>query len=101
MIFVSTENPYVVAVSPAYVDVVEGDPVTLEFKVAVNSDGSSFENEPYFTFTSAFLDLEYMLTFQSRYPDFPQNYNHTIENVDRLQEGRYTATATRYSGMYI
>ena len=80
--------------------------MTLEFKVAVNSDGSSFdenddESELYFTFTSAFLDLEYTLTFQSRYPEFPQNFNHTIENVDRLQEGRYTATATRYSGMYI
>ena len=84
---------------------VEGSSITLEFKVAIDSDGTidsvANDNEPYFTFTSARLDLEYPLAFQSRYPEFPYNYYYTIENVDRLQEGLYTAMATSFIGMYI
>ena len=69
--------------------VVEGDSVTIEFKVAVDSDGHTWK-DPYLEFAS---DLTTRLNFRDCYPKLPQHYCHTIERVDRTHEGIYTAKA--------
>lgn len=93
-----TENPYTETVSPLNAIVVEGNPVTLEFKVAVDSNGNSWNAEGInFDFTPAGLfDREYgeLLLFTVRSSAYPQNYIYSIESVDRSQEGLYTVTAS-------
>lgn len=88
-----TENPYTETVSPLNPIVVEGNPVTLEFKVAVDSNGNIWTTEGIvFHFTPALFDRESaVLSFSFAYP---QNYIYSIEHVDRSQEGLYTVTAT-------
>ena len=85
--------------SPSNVSVIEDSPVTMEFKIAVDSDGNTWDTANiYFTFSSAVLDEEYPLSFSVRNSEFPQNYIYSIERVDRTQEGLYTATA---ASMYV
>ena len=92
-----TENPYTETVSPLNPTVVEGNPVTLEFKVAVDSNGNSWNTDGIdFDFTSAFLDREsaVLFLFTVHSSAYPQNYIYSTEHVDRSQEGTYTVTAS-------
>ena len=98
--FFSTENPYVASVSPVELSVIEDSSVTLEFQIAVNSDGNTWDNEDvYFSFISG-VDAEVSVPFSVRGPEFPQNYIYSIQQVDRSQEGQYFAFAPR-TYMYI
>ena len=83
------------AVSERSITVVEDSPVTLEFKVAVDSNGRSWNTEEiYFNFISqATMLQDEGIQFTTCDQDFPQNYCYTIESVSRLDEGQYTATA--------
>ena len=98
--FFSTENPYVASVSPVELSVIEDSPVMLEFQIAVNSDGNTWDNDDvYFSFISG-VDAEVSVPFSVRGPEFPQNYIYSIQQVDRSQEGQYFAFAPR-TYMYI
>ena len=91
------DNPYVEQVTAKYITVEEDTSVTLEFKVAVDSDGNSWNTEDvYFTFLPFLADDELtgFVEFTVCDPAFPQNYCYTIQSVDRSQEGFYIATAT-------
>ena len=91
------DNPYVEPVTANYITVEEDTSVTLEFKVAVDSDGNSWNTEDvYFTFLPFLADDELtgFVEFAVCDPAFPQNYCYTIQSVDRSQEGFYIATAT-------
>lgn len=91
-----TENPYTETVSMPNPNVVEGNPVTLEFKVAVDSNGNSWNTEETnFEFTPAVFDRMSSIPFSVRSSAYPQNYIYSIERVDRSQEGLYTVTASR------
>ena len=76
--------------------VVEDDSITLEFKIAANSDGSTWNTEDIsFSFQPFLLNDEgYEIAFSVCDSDFPQNYCYTIESVDRSQEGVYLAFAS-------
>ena len=92
-----TENPYTDTVSPLNPIVVEGNPVTLEFKVAVDSNGNIWTTEGIdFHFTPALFDRESAVLFSFTVHSFayPQNYIYSIEHVDTSQEGLYTVTAS-------
>ena len=80
------------AISAHTLSVVEDNSVTMEFNVAVDSNGHTWK-DPHFVFTSPLTDLPRELNFTACSPDFPQHYCHTIESVDRTHEGVYTATA--------
>ena len=73
--------------------------MTLEFKVAIDSNGNSWTTEGIdfdFIPADAPLDREsavYFL-FTVRSSAYPQNYIYSIESVDRSQEGLYTVTAS-------
>lgn len=69
---------------------VEDSPVTLVFRVAVDSNGNSWNREEiYFAFED-----ETQLRFTVCDPNFPQNFCYTILSVNRFDEGTYTAIAT-------
>ena len=82
------------AVTSNPITVVEDSPVMLEFRVAVDSNGNTWDTEEvYFMF-----DDETPLRFTVCDANFPQNYCYTIASVTRFDEGTYTARATSKSG---
>ena len=86
------ENPYVRRVSLPVVTVLEGDPVRLEFVVAVDSNGNSWNREvEIFTFTNT-QQQRMRADFEVYSSDFPQNYALDIASVYRSDEGVYTAS---------
>ena len=91
----TTENPFLRLVSPPTVNVVEESSVTLEFKIAADSDGNAWNTEEiYFTFRPFLDDNEgFEIPFSVCSTEFPQNYCYTIDNVDRSHEGVYVAFA--------
>ena len=85
------ENPYVRRVSLPVVTVLEGDPVRLEFVVAVDSNGNTWNREvESFTFTNT--QQQRSADFEVYSSDFPQNYALDIASVYRSDEGMYTAS---------
>ena len=86
------ENPYVRRVSLPVVTVSEGDPVRLEFVVAVNSNGNTWIRDVgSFTFIST-QQRRREVNFEVYSSDFPQNYALDIGGVSRSDEGVYTAS---------
>ena len=86
------ENPHVRRVSLPVVTVSEGDPVRLEFVVAVNSNGNTWIREvESFTFTST-QQQRRGVDFEVYSSTFPQNYALDIASVSRSDEGVYTAS---------
>lgn len=94
----STENPYVARISPAVVSALEYDPTRLEFRIAIQSNGNSWDTEDIiFLFTSSgsrTADRNAQVFFTVANDEFPQNYVYSIEEVDRSQDGLYTAQAS-------
>lgn len=90
-----TENPYLSAVSPRDLSATAGESVTLEFTVALTSNGVTSNNDQVnFTFTNSNGVLTVTnLNFQTSNPDYPQNFLYTIERVNRSHAGVYTAEA--------
>jgi hypothetical protein len=89
-IIVTSRNPYVAAVTADPITVIEDNPITLVFRVAVDSNGNSWDTEEiYFMFQD-----ETPLRFTVCDNNFPQNYCYTIASVSRFDEGTYTATAS-------
>ena len=87
-----SENPYVRRVSLPVVTVSEGDPVRLEFVVAVNSNGNTWIRDVgSFTFIST-QQRRREVDFEVYSSDFPQNYALDIGGVSRSDEGVYTAS---------
>ena len=81
------------AVTADPVTVIEDNPITLVFRVAVDSNGNSWDTEEiYFMFQD-----ETSLRFTVCDNNFPQNYCYTIASVSRFDEGTYTATASSKS----
>ena len=77
--------------------------VTIEFKVAVDSNGNSWDTDNVnFTFLPVARDSEFGLDefFTVCDSDFPQNYCYNIDSVDRSQEGLYIASATSKCTQY-
>ena len=90
-----TENPYLRAVSSRDVFATLGESVTLEFAVALTSNGVTSNNDRVnFTFTNSngVLTVTH-LNFQTSNQDYPQNFVYTIERVNRSHVGVYTAEA--------
>ena len=93
--FLLTENPYIAPVSPQSITVIEDSSTKLEFMIAVDSDGHTWNKENiYFRYSSLMIDVEDSLSFSVCDVLFPQNYCYTIDRVDRSQEGVYTAFAS-------
>ena len=89
------ENPYIKAVSPNQLVVTRGEPVTLVFLIAADSNGATWNNEAArFSFTDR-SGLEYSIDsrFQDSRPEFPQYFIYTIPSVDLSHAGLYTASA--------
>ena len=85
-------NPYVRRVSLPVVTVLEGDPVRLEFVVALDSNGNTWDDEEtIFTFTNLQRQRS-SVDFEVYTSDFPQNLALDIVSVDRTDEGTYTAS---------
>ena len=79
-------------VSLPVVTVLEGDPVRLEFVVAVDSNGNTWNREVEgFTFTNT-QQQRRRADFEVYSSDFPQNYALDIASVYRSDEGVYTAS---------
>ena len=92
MCFCSADNPFVERVSPSLVTVVEGDPLTLRFRVAVNSNGNSWTtSRTTFTFMDN-LEQVSSVQFTNTVADFPQDYELSYPAALRSQEGTYTAS---------
>ena len=96
--FLSAVNPYVAPVSPSSLTVIEDSSVALQFKIAVDSDGNSWNTENIDFRFSGSIEDEYSVPFSVCNSEFPQNYCYTIESVERTHEGMYIASASR---MYI
>ena len=90
-----SENPYVRAVSPREISVVAGDSVTLEFAVALNSDGVARNTDDViFTFTDFNGNQPTMLSsFISFNENLPHNFVYTVEKVNGSHAGVYRASA--------
>lgn len=89
------ENPYIRAVSPSQLTVTEGEPVTLIFLIATDSDGATWNNDAVtFSFTNR-SGVEYSINsnFQASDPDFPQYFTYSIPKVELTHAGIYTASA--------
>lgn len=96
-----TDNPFVGRVSPAIVTIDEGDPARLEFQIAVDSNGNSWNNEGVlFYFTSKLTQEISQVNFIADLSDFPQNYGRNISTVSRNDAGIYTAV-TNVTGTYL
>lgn len=85
-------------ISPAVVSALEYDPTRLEFRVAIQSNGNSWDTEDIiFLFASSepqTRDRDDQVFFTVANDEFPQNYVYSIEEVDRSQDGLYTAQAS-------
>lgn len=90
-----TENPYLSAVSSRNLSATSGESVTLEFAVALTSNGvTSDNNRVNFTFTNSNgVPTVTHLNFQVSNPNYPQNFVYTIERVNQSHAGVYTAEA--------
>ena len=84
------ENPYIRRLTSEVVIVESGDPVTLIFLAAVNSDGNEW-TMPFFTFTKPGVRVP--ATFENVDPNFPQHYSLSILSVEDSHQGIYTASA--------
>lgn len=74
-----------------------GDPVTLIFQAAVNSDGNEWSTTMlFFTFTKPGVRVP--VTFENADPNFPQQFALSILSVEDSHQGIYTASAL---GTYI
>ncbi len=105
-----TENPFIERISPASVVVLEGEPLRLEFRIAVDSDGITWNEEGIrFIFQPTFgrfitdnprrrrqspPPIPQMPMFQVETPEYPQNYILDFSVISRYDAGVYTATAT-------
>lgn len=104
------ENPYVVAITPAEVTVVELDSLTMRFRVALNSDGNTWDtSRTSFTLVdSALNDLQEDTIVMQRFVNFrvtdtvesPQDYELTIPVVDRNDAGTYMARVAEMDCTY-
>lgn len=92
----STVNPFLAAVSPQSIDVIEDSSTTLEFVIAVDSDGHAWNADDInFRFSSSVdIDMESAVPFSVCDAMFPQTYCYTIGSVDRSQEGLYIVSAS-------
>lgn len=91
------ENPFVNALSPQLLTVNEGDPARLEFIVAINSDGSIWDEGSSINFYMVTSDGEPVSLLRSFFvldEEFPQNYVLDITTTSRRDSGNYTARAT-------
>ena len=95
-----TEDPYLSAVSSRDLSVMAGESVTLEFAVALTSNGVTSNNDRVnFTFTNSNGVLTVTrMNFQTSNPDYPQNFVYTIERVNRSHAGVYKAEAPSMCG---
>lgn len=75
--------------------------MTLEFKVALDSNGNTWNTEGFYFDFPAVLDRRCEIPFSVRSSAYPQNYIYSIERVDRSQEGLYTVTALSMNTYYI
>ncbi len=105
-----TENPFIERISPASVVVLEGESLRLEFRIAVDSNGNSWNEEGIrFTFQPTFgrfitdnprrrrqspPPISQMPMFQVETPEYPQNYILDFSAISRYDAGVYTAIAT-------
>ena len=88
-----TENPYMRTVSPRTLSVIAGESVTLEFTVALNSNGvTSNNNEVSFTFVNL-NGVPEIVNFHTSNPVYPQNYVYIVERVNQTHAGVYAAQA--------
>ena len=87
-----------VPLSSSSVSAIEDSSVTLEFKIAIDSDGNSWNTENINFRFSGFIDDEYSVPFSVCNSEFPQNYCYTIKSVNRMHDGVYIVSASR---MYI
>ena len=91
-------NPYIAAVSPQILNINEGDPTRLEFIVAVNSDGSTWDQEDsvgFFLVNSVGESKTQLFeTFTIRSEEYPQNYVFEIPVTSRYHSGNYSARGT-------
>ena len=93
------ENPYIRAVSPAQLIVIEGESTTFVFLIATNSDGATWNNRAVtFSFTNR-SGVVYSINsnFRNSNPDFPQFFVYTIPKVELSHAGIYTASAPSMS----
>lgn len=91
LIFLPLENPFVEAVTPSAVTVVEGDSLSLRFRIAVNSNGNSWDtSRTEFNFMNS-LNESSTPPFTNSIAEFPQDYLLEIAEVSRLHEGTYLA----------
>ena len=97
-------NPYIAAVSPTDITIMEGQPLTIRFRVAVNSDGNFWftgRTSFYFASSSSILGEagtegevgadEIEIPFQISESDYPQDYFFSVPRVRREQDGIYSA----------
>ena len=88
------DNPYLRAVSPRQLSVTAGESVTLEFSVAVDSNGLTWSRDQVtFTFNSA-IGEESLINFIAANENFPHNFTYVIERANRSHAGVYTAIAS-------
>lgn len=104
--FVVPDNPYVAPISPSRITVIEQEPLTLRFRVAVNSDGNRWDtSRTIFTFieSPATIDkarqVARILPFRNSDPNAPQDYIHSFLFVGRSDGGVYTAHVTEQAGI--
>ena len=80
--------------SPRVLSVTAGDSVTLEFSVAVDSNGLTWSRDRVnFTFNST-RGEESVVSFTAADENFPHNFIYVIEKADRSHAGEYTAMAS-------
>ena len=100
----SLGNPYLRVLSPSTLDVIAGDTVVLEFAVAVNSNGVTWDrNSVTFTFTDETSSEELILDgsfFRAYDLNYPHNFRSIIEPVNRTHAGIYRAKATSKLNKY-
>ena len=89
-----SEDLYVARVSPAVINVIEGNSAKLDFKIAIQSSGNTWRDDGIeFTFIPSGVQemREEQVQFIVADQDFPQNWVYCIANVDRSHDGVYTA----------
>ena len=72
----------------------EGDPARLEFQVAVDSNGNTWDSDNILFFFSNDIDNDRngnQVSFVVDSALFPQNYVRNFESVTRADAGVYTA----------
>ena len=103
-VVICADNPFVERFSPSFVTVVEGEPLTLRFRVAVNSNGNSWTtSRTSFMFMNSFEEIS-PVTFTNTVANYPQDYEFSVPAVLRSQEGMYTAfvrPGNHHSGLIV